>query len=72
MQAVGDGGADAGVVLVIVGAVQLERRTVQQEAALCIEDGRAHAERRDQRIDRLAVAVHAGGQAVELRGVDRP
>lgn len=72
VQAVRDGGADAGVILVVVGAMQLEWCAVQQEAALCVEDGRAHAERRDQRIDRLAFAVHAGGQVVELRGVDRP
>lgn len=72
MQAVRDGGANAGVILVIVGAVQFERGAVQQEAALRIEGGRAYAERCDHRIDGSAVAVHAGGEAVELRGIDRP
>ena len=37
-----------------------------------IESDAAHAERGDKRIDRNPCAVHAGGEGVELRGVDRP
>lgn len=72
VQGVRNGGADAGMVLVIVGAVQLERCAVQQETALRIEGDAAYAKRRHQRIDCSAVGVQAASQAVELGRVDRP
>ena len=55
LQAVGQRRAHAGVILMVAGALNLERLAVEEEALVGVEDGGAHAKADALGIARLAV-----------------
>ncbi len=72
VQGVGDGGAHAGMILVVAGALELVRRAIEQEAALGVEGDAAHAERDLDRVACDTVHTQLGQQPVQDRGLGRP
>ena len=64
--------ADAGMVLVVVGAMQLDGPAVEEEALVGVEADRADAEGRVVAIDDPAIAAHPRRQGVALRRLQRP
>ena len=72
LQAVGQRRAHAGVVLVIAGALDLDRFAVEEEALVRIEDSRAHAKGDALGVARLAVRLDGDDGGVEVGLIDRP
>ena len=72
VQGIGNRRADAGVVVVVARALELERPAVEEEALRGIERDRADAERRLERVPHRAFVANLGSDAMEVRRLDRP
>ena len=72
LQPVGQGRAHAGVILVIAGALNLERLAVEEEALVGVEERRAHAKAHSLGITGLAAGLHGHNRRVKVRSIHRP
>ena len=64
--------AHSGMVLVVAGALNLQRFAVEEESLVGIEDRGAHAKADPLGIARLAARLHRHNRRVEIRRIHRP
>ena len=72
LQAVGQSHTHTSVILVVAGALYLERLAVQQEPLVSVEHSRANAEAHAFRIAKLSIRLDSYGRRIKIRRIHRP
>ena len=67
MQRIGQGGANARMILMVTGALDRRALTVQKEAPIRIESQRAHAEHGLIPVAGVAAGLHGRDSAIKIR-----
>ncbi len=72
LQSIRNSRADAGVVLVIVGAFELDGFAVQKEALIRVKMNGANAEWGFNPVNRFSITLNEGDKLIEIGGFERP
>src|SRR5213078_1639974 len=72
LQSIGQSDADAGVLLMVACAFDLEALSVQKKAAFCVPAQRSNSKRRVVSIEHLRSALDRRSKQIQIWGVRRP